>query len=96
MVRKQKPDKDIKFVVAEGTDDLTISRQMLQHPVEHPNSKSKAIYRPWVCHYCGRNGHIRSYCFKLYVYPNHFQQRIHEPKVVNVEKSGNPNWIMLG
>jgi len=43
---------------------------MLQHPEERQITKSKKKSHPWVCHYCRRKGHIRSFCFKLYGYTN--------------------------
>jgi hypothetical protein len=30
--------------------------------------------RKWICHHCGKRGHIRPFCYKLYGYPNHKQQ----------------------
>jgi len=65
MVRKQKQVQDIKFVAAAGTDDPTMSKQILQHPEEHQSSKSKKISRPLVCHYCRRKSHIRPCCMDI-------------------------------
>jgi hypothetical protein len=90
IISKQKPDKDIKLVAVEGTDDPIVNKQMLQHPEEHQGSEIKGIYHPWVCHYCGRNGHIKPYCFKLYGYQNRFQQKILDPKVIIAKKEWKP------
>jgi hypothetical protein len=79
MVRKQQQVQDVKFVSVAGTDDSTMSKPMLQHSKEHQNSKSKKIRRPWICHYCRRNGHIKPLCFKLYGYPNQSQKKAPEP-----------------
>ncbi|KAK2415952.1 gag-protease polyprotein [Trifolium repens] len=36
----------------------------------HQRSKNQRRYRRWVCHHCGKRGHIRPFCYKLYGYPN--------------------------
>lgn len=50
-----------------------MSGKMSQHPVKHPY---KAKFLPWKCHYCGRYGHKKSCCFRLYGYPKHPTQPI--------------------
>ena len=30
----------------------------------------KRKYQRWRCHHCGRFGHIKPFCFRLYGYPN--------------------------
>ncbi|MCI13916.1 gag-pol polyprotein, partial [Trifolium medium] len=40
---------------------------MSRHPTRHRETQSKPVL--WKCHYCGRNGHIRPFCYKLYGYP---------------------------
>ena len=87
---KQKIEKDTKFIATEGTGDHNARKQILQHHEEHQSSKSKGVYNPWVCHYSGRNGHIKPYCFKMYGYPNRFQQKIHDPKVIIPKKELKP------
>jgi len=62
-----------------------MNKSMLQHPNEHHSNNNK-ISRPWVCHHCGRKGHIIPFCFKLYGYPYQSQQNVHEPKLKNVKK----------
>jgi len=68
-LNKQQQNQDKKFFPVVGTYDTTMSKPMSQHPKEHQSSKSKGISRPLRCHNCGRCGHIRSYCYKLYGYP---------------------------
>jgi len=87
LIRKQKQDKDIKFVGAAGTNVGTISKPMLKHPEEHQNSKNKKK-SPWICHHCGRYSHIRSYCYKLYPQP-HVQPKV-SGKSVQVRKEWKP------
>jgi len=94
-VRKKKEVHDIKFVVTSGTYDHTMNNSMLQHPNEH-HSNSKKISRPWVCHYCGRKGHIRPFCFKLYGYPNQSQQKLPERELKNVYKERKPKSDNVG
>ncbi|MCI72375.1 gag-pol polyprotein, partial [Trifolium medium] len=57
---------------------------MPQHPPHHRynRSRSRTKRRNWRCHYCGRKGHIRPYCYKLYGYPQN--SRPLEPKSENV------------
>ncbi|GAU24655.1 hypothetical protein TSUD_322630 [Trifolium subterraneum] len=63
-----------------------MSRKVPQHPMQHHgnsyykrpmkhhgNSYYKK-HRPWRCHYCGRKGHIRPFCYKLHGYPQEKQQ----------------------
>ena len=90
MVRKKKEVQDVKFVVASGTYDPTMSKSMLQHPKEHQSYKNKKISRPWICHHCGRYGHIRPYCYKLYGYPQaHVQPKV-SCKSVQARKEWKP------
>lgn len=47
-----------------------MSNYKSQHPARHQNHYSNAYARAsWVCHYCGRKGHIKPYIYKLYVRP---------------------------
>ncbi|XP_057444753.1 uncharacterized protein LOC130736999 [Lotus japonicus] len=47
-----------------------MSDPMSQHVPQHVTTQYRNVRSaPWRCHYCGRNGHIRPYCFKLYGYP---------------------------
>jgi len=69
LTRKQKQDKDIKFVGVAGTNIASIRKPMVKLLEEHQNSKNKNK-SPWICHHCGRYGHIRPYCYKLYPQPH--------------------------
>ncbi|CAJ2644227.1 unnamed protein product [Trifolium pratense] len=61
---------------------------MPQHPPPHRNnwSRSKSRRRNWRCHYCGRKGHIRPYCYKLYGYPKNFRSPAPKPENVKTKK----------
>ncbi|GAU50915.1 hypothetical protein TSUD_411150, partial [Trifolium subterraneum] len=51
-----------------------MSRKVPQHPTQHHDNSYYKKHRPWRCHYCGRKGHIRPFCYKLYGYPQEKQQ----------------------
>ncbi|KAK2437534.1 hypothetical protein QL285_022413 [Trifolium repens] len=59
-------------------------------PHVHQRPKSQRRYRRWVCHHCGKKGHIRPFCFKLYGYPERYQQAKPAPEVINVKKEWKP------
>ncbi|KAK2450768.1 hypothetical protein QL285_009870 [Trifolium repens] len=59
-------------------------------PHMHNRPKSQRRYRRWVCHHCGKKGHIRPFCFKLYGYPEPYQQAKPAPEVINVKKEWKP------
>ncbi|XP_045798006.1 uncharacterized protein LOC123892244 [Trifolium pratense] len=61
---------------------------MPQHPPPHRNnwSRTKSRRRNWRCHYCGRKGHIRPYCYKLYGYPKNFRSPAPKPENVKTKK----------
>ena len=51
--------------------DKQMSKQMSQHRTQHQEQRNmKKKYQRWRCHYCGRFGHIKPFCFRLYGYPN--------------------------
>ncbi|KAK2371769.1 gag-protease polyprotein [Trifolium repens] len=51
-------------------------------PPVHQRPKNQRRYRRWVCHHCGKRGHIRPFCYKLYGYPDQKPQ----PNVVQKEE----------
>ncbi|KAK2430380.1 hypothetical protein QL285_024221 [Trifolium repens] len=59
-------------------------------PHVHQRPKSQKRCRRWVCHHCGKKGHIRPFCFKLYGYPERYQQAKPAPEVINVKKEWKP------
>ncbi|KAK2453398.1 gag-protease polyprotein [Trifolium repens] len=98
--RRMKQHKNTaKFIHAENVYDPTSEKQMLKRPAQHHGSSSNRRPRRWVCHHCGKRGHIRPYCFKLYGYPQwyhhntaeqvntptHQPEKEWKPKLVNKE-----------
>ncbi|MCI35694.1 gag-protease polyprotein, partial [Trifolium medium] len=63
---------------------------MFQHPERHQGTKMKGKSQPWICHYCGRKGRIRSFCFKLYGYPKRSLQPSTDSVVVKTKKEWTP------
>jgi hypothetical protein len=63
-----------KFVPVECEYNPTAGTQMLKRSAQHHGSNSRRRPRRWVYHHCGRKGHIRPFCFKLYGYPKWYQQ----------------------
>ncbi|CAJ2667397.1 unnamed protein product [Trifolium pratense] len=57
-------------------------RQVLPHVAPHQQRwqrprfipRHRSRYHSWRCHHCGRKGHIRPYCYKLYGYPSEIPQ----------------------
>src|ERR1044072_2589334 len=66
---------------------------MLEHVVQHVTSSVKGVKQTtWVCHDCGRYGHLRPYCYKLNGFPKDAlkvqipKARTHNKKVWRVKK----------
>ncbi|KAK2435400.1 gag-protease polyprotein [Trifolium repens] len=53
------------FVPARNRSDF----KMLSHPAPHQKPVNKRKSTSLKCHYCGKYGHIKSFCYKLYGYP---------------------------
>ncbi|KAK2459144.1 putative mitochondrial protein [Trifolium repens] len=60
--------------------DPKVSVQQRPRPFAHQRPKNQRRYRRWVCHHCGKRGHIRPFCYKLHGYPNQ------EPKPNGVQE----------
>ena len=58
-----------------------MSNQMFQHPRKNNYKNPNRRHRNWRCHYCGRYGNIKPFCFKLYGYPN----STHKSKVTQAQ-----------
>src|SRR3954470_144799 len=54
-----------------------MSKHVTQH---HEKSEMKRKFQRWRCHYCGRFGHIKPFCFRLYGYPD--QAPYYKPKQI--------------
>lgn len=54
------------FVKASGNSDTDTESKISL--INHQNKR-----KCWVCHFCGRLGHIRPFCFQLYGFPTRFR-----------------------
>ncbi|MCH90922.1 gag-pol polyprotein, partial [Trifolium medium] len=88
--KQKKYNPELKFMTSEETYDPTMSRQMPSHPKRHQGTRTKGKRQPWVCHYCGRKGHIKPFCFKLYGYPNRPLQSKPAPVEIKTKKEWKP------
>ncbi|WJX67153.1 hypothetical protein P8452_51646 [Trifolium repens] len=52
--------------------------------------------RKWVCHHCGKKGHIRPFCFRLHGYPKHWEQSKTVPKRETIKKEWRPKSENVG
>ena len=59
----------MKFVQPKRKQEQKMSGQMSQHQKRHQNDCSGSKTQRWRCHYCGRFGHIKPFCYRLYGYP---------------------------
>jgi hypothetical protein len=59
-----------------------MSHHMSQH---HKGRQQKGKHQKWRCHYCGKFGHIKPLCYKLYGYPQpaHYQPKPKHHRPVN-------------
>src|ERR1044072_3569550 len=61
------PEEKSEFV---QINDFQKNIKMSQHVVQHVSPSVRSSKQStWVCHYCGRFGHLRPYCYRLYGYP---------------------------
>ncbi|KAK2364020.1 putative mitochondrial protein [Trifolium repens] len=68
--------------------DPKSSAHQRQRPFAHQRPNNQRRYRRWVCHHCGKRGHIRPFCYKLYGYPN----QEHKPNMVQEESVVKKMW----
>ncbi|GAU37336.1 hypothetical protein TSUD_395170 [Trifolium subterraneum] len=71
---------DLMYTHPKEVPGANMSRKVPQRPRQHHGNSYHKKHRPWRCHYCGKKGHIRPFCYKLYGYPQEKQQT--EPKPV--------------
>src|SRR4051812_48045781 len=48
-----------------------MSAPMSQHQGNRRRRNSKKKFQKWRCHHCGRFGHIKPFCFRLFGYLDH-------------------------
>ena len=66
--------------------DYQNSSKKSQHLVRHVDTQIKGLKQTtWICHYCGRYGHLRPYCYKLHGYPK-ISAKPQAPKIKNHKK----------
>jgi hypothetical protein len=82
-------DPELKFLPLEGNNRPPMLKQRLPHVQPHPGIRNRKS-QPWVCHHCGRKGHIRPFCYKLYGYPKKSLKQKPEVEVVETKKEWKP------
>ncbi|MCH79805.1 gag-protease polyprotein [Trifolium medium] len=86
----QYKDYSADLMYTQPKETLKTVRQMLQHPQQHPAPRYGRRFRSWVCHHCGRKGHIRPFCYKLYGYPERKLQSKPMSAVTSTHKEWKP------
>jgi hypothetical protein len=89
-----------KFVTPEAKSEFVQNKvyqesiKKSEHVVQHVASSVKGTrHATWVCHHCGRYGHLKPYCYKLYGFPKDAlkgqipKARAHNKKVWRVKKN---------
>jgi len=80
---KGESDRNIKFVVSTGANDLSENIITLQHPEEHRSSNEDKVSGSRMCE-TKKEDHIRSFCYKVYGFPDQHHQKTQRPDVINV------------
>ncbi|PNX63255.1 gag-protease polyprotein, partial [Trifolium pratense] len=75
-------DPNLMYTQPKGTQTAKVFKQKFSHSKQHQGNRSRGRTHHWVCHYCGRRGHIRPFCYKLYGYP----ERKSQPRPVPIQK----------
>ncbi|KAK2402513.1 putative mitochondrial protein [Trifolium repens] len=84
---EHQPRHSKAFPVPKFALDPKSSASQGPRPRIYQRSNSQRRYRRWVCHHCGKRGHIRPFCYKLHGYPNQKpnQNVTHEKTIVKKE-----------
>jgi hypothetical protein len=61
---------------------------MLPHLTPHQKPPHKGKFTALKCHYCGKNGHIKFFCYKLYGYP----KKKNEPRAYHAKARTKKEW----
>ncbi|GAU31624.1 hypothetical protein TSUD_63730 [Trifolium subterraneum] len=72
---------DLMYTHPKEVQGANMSRKVPQRPRQHHGNSYHKKHRPWRCHYCGKKGHIRPFCYKLYGYPHEKQQTKPKPVI---------------
>ncbi|KAK2358620.1 gag-protease polyprotein [Trifolium repens] len=74
------------FVPAQNRFDF----KMLPHSAPHQKPMNKRKSTSLKCHYCGKYGHIKSFCYKLYGYPKKKPQPRAYHRMARTKKEWKP------
>jgi hypothetical protein len=66
----KKSSAELKRSKAEVQKIKQKSQPMSQHQGNRRINHQKKKFQRWRCHYCGRFGHIKPFCYRLHGYPN--------------------------
>ena len=71
------------------------SPKMSHHMSPHQKRKQqKGKHQRWRCHYCGKFGHSRPFCYKLYGYPTPVHQQTHyQPRPKQHRPINQKQWV---
>jgi hypothetical protein len=75
------------FVPAQKGFDIEM---MLPHPAPHQTHVHKKKFTTEECHYCGKNGHSKPSCYKLYGYPKKKSQT--QPRAFHAKDKIKKEW----
>ncbi|KAK2382486.1 putative mitochondrial protein [Trifolium repens] len=64
--------------------------KMLPHPAPHQKPLNKRKSTSLKCHHCGKYGHIKSFCYKLYGYPKKTPQPRAYHRMARTKKEWKP------
>ncbi len=71
-----------EFVPAKNSTGATMSQHRSRH---HGTQQKKSKRKKWRCHYCGKYGHIKPFCYHLHGHPHRLMiQRVNK-KVILTE-----------
>src|ERR1044072_7907454 len=78
---------DYKYVNEEGQklkkEFVVSAEKEFAQDIDNQTTVKKA---KWVCHYCGRYGHIKPYCYRLHGYPDTTPKKVHLKTRQSVKK----------
>ncbi|MCI23516.1 gag-pol polyprotein, partial [Trifolium medium] len=80
---------DLMYTQPNSTQTAKVPKQKFPHSKQHQGTRFRGKSHHWVCHYCGRKGHIRPFCYKLYMYPERKPQPRPEPVQILTKKEWN-------
>ncbi|GAU41074.1 hypothetical protein TSUD_284440 [Trifolium subterraneum] len=88
-------DSELKFLPFGGNKRPPMPNRRLPHVQPHLGCRNMKP-QPWICHYFGRRGHIRPFCYRLYRYPRRNQREISEKEGIKHTKEWKPKGNDVG